>query len=141
MQIMPMTGVYLNELLKRPSEKKLVLEMLKDPETNIELGAFYLMRLYKRFKSHRYATVAYNMGPRFVSRRIKTGGQIGVKNDYYSKVKKRYNFLKRAIIKLQKQSRLEAVSSYIWKRQYKVNLSHYIGSDIQLRPLPKIAQR
>lgn len=141
MQIMPMTGVYLSELLKRPSNKRIVLELLKDPETNIELGTFYLMRLLKRFKYHRFATVAYNMGPRFVSRRLRKKLPVGTRNDYYDKVVKKYNFLKRAVTKLEKESRLLAKENILTYKAKLPHHSYYIGSDIKLISFPSFAKR
>ena len=141
MQIMPRTGVYLNKLLKRPEQKKLVLELLKDPRSNIELGTFYLRRLYKRFKSYRYATVAYNMGPSFVVRRLRTGGEIGVRNNYYDKVKKRYAHLLQVFKVLRKSSFEEAYLTVITYKPYKFHLSYFTGEDLNSNLRDKVAKR
>lgn len=141
MQIMPRTGRFLNELLNRPSDKKLVSELLVDPRTNIELGTFYLKRLLKRFKSHRYATVAYNMGPRFVSRRIRSGGPIGVRNIYWDKVKRHYSLLFRAIKRLDAQSRSHAKDSLILRKTVAFDTEYYLGQDIIVKLMSHYAAR
>ncbi len=141
MQIMPRTGVYLNKLLKRPEQKKLVLELLKDPESNIELGTFYLRRLHKRFKSYRYATVAYNMGPSFVVRGIRTGGEVGVNNKYYDKVKKRYRHLLKVFKNLKRESYEESYLSVITYKPITLHLSYFTGEDIQLINTSQFAKR
>tara|TARA_Y100000296_G_scaffold50198_1_gene57525 strand:- start:466 stop:1392 length:927 start_codon:yes stop_codon:yes gene_type:complete len=141
MQIMPRTGVYLNKLLKRPEQKKLVLELLKDPTSNIELGTFYLRRLYKRFRSYRYATVAYNMGPSFVVRRIRNGGEIGVRNDYYDKVKKRYKHLLKVFTNISKASYEEGFLSVVTYTPMKYQLAYFTGEDLDIERVKKFAKR
>ena len=93
MQIMPKTGEYLLKLLMVKRSKKAIRNILINPKNNIELGIFYLKKLLNRFKSHSYATIAYNMGPTFVSKRIRNKGQLGVTNDYLNKINKRYYLL------------------------------------------------
>jgi soluble lytic murein transglycosylase len=141
MQIMPNTGTFLSRLLKRPNDKKLVMQLLVDPRSNIELGTFYLRRLLNRFKTHRYATVAYNMGPRFVSRRLKTGQPIGTKNHYYNKVKRYYRILLSGVHKLEQSSYSEGKKS-ILKYQPKLKpLKYYLGYDLRIIISPKFAKR
>lgn len=60
MQVMPDTGVYLAE---KRGWKLGKTQNLFDPETNIELGAWYLADLIERFGSVEHALVAYNAGP------------------------------------------------------------------------------
>lgn len=57
---------------------------------NIELGVIYLGMLLDSFKSHKYATVAYNMGPGWTRGRLKRREPVGVKNLYLDKVRKAY---------------------------------------------------
>ena len=57
---------------------------------NIELGVIYLKELLSVFNSHKYATVAYNMGPGWTRGRLKRNQPVGVKNQYLDKVKKAY---------------------------------------------------
>lgn len=97
MQIMPATGEFLNRLMRR---KKLIsknegLSSKKDSgiynsERNIEMGIFYLRKLLTRFNSYKYATVAYNMGPNWVKKRLARGRPVGTKNLYLTKVSKAY---------------------------------------------------
>lgn len=141
MQIMPNTGTFLSRLLKRPNDKNLVMQLLVDPRSNIELGTFYLRRLLNRFKSHRYATVAYNMGPRFVSRRIKNKMPVGNKNQYYDKVKRYYRILLSGVHQLEHKSYLEGKKSILKYRPKGPSLEYFLGQDIDFKALPKYAKR
>lgn len=141
MQIMPNTGKFLSELLKRPSDKDLVLQLLNDPRTNIELGTFYLKRLLKRFKSHRYATVAYNMGPRFVSTRIRDRLPIGVKNRYWDKVRHHYGKLLVGIKKLENESRTLGEDSLLLRKPASYDARYFLGQDNFFNLYPNFALR
>jgi soluble lytic murein transglycosylase len=67
MQLMPQTAIYLNKFLKLKGELD-----LKKPEVNIKIGAFYLKRLFKRYKGNLYHMLAaYNAGPTNANRWIK----------------------------------------------------------------------
>jgi len=73
MQIMPDTGKYLADALRRerglrPADFK--PESLDDPLTNIRLGTYYLHDLRKKFQNIGLALVAYNLGPAEVQNRI-----------------------------------------------------------------------
>ncbi len=57
---------------------------------NIELGIIYLKKLLKKFKSHKYATVAYNMGPGWTRYRLRKKLPVGQNNLYLDKVRKAY---------------------------------------------------
>lgn len=57
---------------------------------NIELGVIYLKKLLNSFKSHKYATVAYNMGPGWTRGRLRRNLPVGQKNEYLDKVRKAY---------------------------------------------------
>lgn len=65
MQIMPRTGKY---LAKKTNMKKI---NLYDVETNINLGAYYLSYLIKKFDSYSYALASYNGGPGRMNSRLK----------------------------------------------------------------------
>lgn len=94
MQIMPATGEYLHKKLKRPISETEVIDVISDPEVNIELGVFYLSRLLRMFHGNfRYATVAYNMGPYWVRNELRAGRKPGRDNRYYDKVKEAYKIL------------------------------------------------
>ena len=105
MQVMPMTGHYLVKKMSRLEtefEVKKLLGLpahklpLKDPEVNIEMGAYYLKNLLQQFRgSHRLATVAYNMGPNGVRRRLRRNLPTGVQNLYLNKVRRAYKRLSR----------------------------------------------
>ena len=87
MQVMPNTALYIGRLLKKKMDRKALLEYAKSPQGNIEFGTFYLSFLLNQFKgNHMLATVAYNMGPYWVSQRLKYGRPIGVDNKYLNKV-------------------------------------------------------
>ncbi len=103
MQIMPETGEY---LVPRLARQKSLTDMsiwldtdapklpLQEPLLNIEMGTYYLRHLYKSFNGNfRLATVAYNMGPNGVRRRLRQQLPTGVRNQYLTKVKKAYNDL------------------------------------------------
>ena len=58
--------------------------LLKDPQVNIELGAYYLSKLLDRFEDVDMALAAYNAGPARVSRLAKNG--IEMSGDYSRRV-------------------------------------------------------
>lgn len=94
MQIMPRTGEYLYKLHKNkghdefygphlPKSYKRYLETI----VNIEYGVFYLKHLLQMFNNDPIkATVAYNMGPSWVRKRLKSGLPVGQRNQYLRKV-------------------------------------------------------
>ncbi|MEE2671122.1 MAG: transglycosylase SLT domain-containing protein [Bdellovibrionota bacterium] len=57
---------------------------------NIELGIIYLKSLLNTFKSHKHATVAYNMGPGWTLMRLRKNLPVGEKNEYLDKVENAY---------------------------------------------------
>lgn len=68
---------------------------------NIELGIIYLKQLLTRFKgNHTLATVAYNMGPGWTRKRIRSNLPVGNKNKYLSKVKLAYSQLSNGLWQL-----------------------------------------
>lgn len=105
MQIMPDTGKWLAYKMTSEKVSDIFLEdsgELKelfgkdswDPYTNIEVGVYYLKYLKRKFRGNTiYATVAYNMGPGWVWKRIRRKGPIGVKNLYLNKVRRAYHRL------------------------------------------------
>lgn len=64
---------------------------------NIELGIIYLKTLLTSFKSHKYATVAYNMGPGWTRSRLRRKLPVGQKNEYLDKVRKAYRIIVKKI--------------------------------------------
>jgi|GEM_PF-2729108 hypothetical protein len=106
MQIMPTTGHYLVKKMSRFEETEFETDKLlgvlpndlplKEPKINIEMGAYYLKNLLHQFSgSHRLATVAYNMGPNGVRRRLRRNLPTGVQNLYLDKVRRAYKRLTR----------------------------------------------
>lgn len=94
MQVMPGTSHYLIKKMKRPMSPKLAYKMAAEPSMNIKMGAFYLSMLLKKFDgNHRLATVAYNMGPYRVKRRLRQNLPVGVRNHYLNKVSNNYRRL------------------------------------------------
>ena len=94
MQIMPATGEYLHKKLKRPIEDIEIVDVISDPETNIELGVYYLKRLHKMFYGNfKLATIAYNMDPYWVKSELRKGHTVGGKNKYLDKVRDAYKQL------------------------------------------------
>jgi hypothetical protein len=117
MQLMPQTLKYLYQEM-RTSGKQLIVEnpkfVLNDyfdiaishkdaPSyvlklVNIEIGVYYLKNLLKRFNyNHKYATVAYNMGPSWTAKRIHQKLPVGQENTYLNKVMDAYRFMVRRI--------------------------------------------
>lgn len=117
MQVMPGTRKYLYKKLRRSGDfliveqddfniqdffnfevsntdfKKYVMKLV-----NIEIGVLYLKRLLKSFNyNHRYATVAYNMGPGWTQKRLKNNLPVGNDNIYLDKVMRAYKYLVRRI--------------------------------------------
>ena len=64
---------------------------LFDPASNIALGAFYLDKLMKRFKSMNVALEAYNHGPSRISRYLRKGQ---LPEDYSNKVFRVYDLIR-----------------------------------------------
>ena len=64
---------------------------LFDPASNIALGAFYLDKLVKRFKSMNVALEAYNHGPSRISRYLRKGQ---LPEDYSNKVFRVYDLIR-----------------------------------------------
>lgn len=141
MQIMPETGKFINVLLKRPTDKNLVNQLLLDPRTNVELGTFYLRRLYKKFNSHKLATIAYNMGPHFVYDSLKKNKPLGVKNLYLNKVNVHYKKLLSALIEIQKNAKIEGQNSILVSVKKPFQISYFLGEDLNMIPAPKYALR
>lgn len=108
MQIMPTTGTYLVRRMS-PHENLSGLERYRgktareiplfDPILNIEMGTYYLGYLLNQFKgNYRLATVAYNMGPNGVRRRLRQQLPTGVRNQYLNKVRSAYLALTQSYI-------------------------------------------
>ena len=92
MQIMPATAYFVQKgLLQNPVAIATAIELSQDPVANMEMGVVYLDHLLKTFSgNYRMATVAYNMGPYGVKRRLRKGLPVGVRNLYLDKVRLAY---------------------------------------------------
>ena len=117
MQVMPGTRKYLYRDMKRNGHSLLVEQNDFDMQyyfnfdinskhfkkyvrklVNIELGVVYLKRLLKNFNyNHKYATVAYNMGPGWTQKRLRNNLPVGNDNLYLTKVMRAYKYLVRRI--------------------------------------------
>lgn len=69
MQLMPETADWVAERVG----KTVAAEDLMDPQTNIDLGTYYLRYLLDRFSTEQAALAAYNGGPGNVSRWLNEG--------------------------------------------------------------------
>jgi soluble lytic murein transglycosylase len=98
MQIMPETWQDVGRRMGHPLDEDLS-ELQLDPALNIEMGVFYLKHLLTRFRgNYTLATVAYNMGPSTVRRRLRQKLPVGVSNNYLNKVRAFYSLLSRPFI-------------------------------------------
>ncbi len=85
MQIRPMTGKWMSDLLKTKWKGE---ETLRDPVKNIKLGVAYLAWLRTKFQGHGQLYVAaYNMGPKAVKKAV---SRDVYPKDYPIHVMKRY---------------------------------------------------
>lgn len=97
MQIMPDTGKYLADALRREHGLRPAAfkpESLDDPLINIRLGTYYLHDLRKRFQNIGLALVAYNLGPAEVQNRIEN--KIEFSDDFAAAVMDTYHGFKKA---------------------------------------------
>ena len=94
MQIKPDTAMFLYQLMKRDIPADKVAESMHHPESNIELGVYYLKKLLYNFRlNYKHATVAYNMGPQNLRNRL-VENTLDVSNySYLVKVKDRYSVI------------------------------------------------
>lgn len=97
MQIMPNTATDIFHRMNRQIDPELAQQMMQDQRINMEMGAYYLKYLLKKFNfNYKYATIAYNMGPYWVIRQLRQGKQVGKRNFYWTKVKKAYRGISRS---------------------------------------------
>ena len=91
MQIMPATGHYLSAKMGLRMNRRLARQMVWIPEINIEMGVRYLAQLLRTFKGDFVlATVAYNMGPGWVRKRLRKRLPVGTQNRYLDRVRRHY---------------------------------------------------
>ena len=97
MQIMPRTKKHIKNSSNRsfPSVSSR-FPLSKELRTNMEMGVYYLDNMLEKFDDPIHATVAYNMGPFWVNRRLRLKRSVGKRNDYLDKVKDRYERLSKS---------------------------------------------
>ena len=96
MQIMPGTSYFLANRMNWRIGPRLAYTLAGEASANIEMGVHYLDYLLQSFSGNfKLATVAYNLGPGRVRRRLKERLPVGVRNQYLDKVMRRYFFLTR----------------------------------------------
>ena len=94
MQILPGTAYFIHKLMGRPIPFQPSNHLVQIPQNNIEMGVIYLKRMLRRFNNNYIlATVAYNMGPTMVQRRLRYNLPVGVDNLYLRKVQRAYSRL------------------------------------------------
>jgi hypothetical protein len=103
MQIMPDTAIFLKNYRAFNSidtsnsfddlhKKNVRFHLVNNPALNIEMGIIYLKFLEKSFsRNFKLATIAYNMGPHAVKRKLRKRKPVGKKHQYYIRVLKHYN--------------------------------------------------
>lgn len=97
MQIMPNTAIDIFQRMNRQIEPELAQKMMQDERINMEMGAYYLKYLLKKFNyNYKFATIAYNMGPYWVLRRLRSDEPVGKRNFYWTKVKRAYRKMSRS---------------------------------------------
>lgn len=107
MQIRPNTAEHLYALMgKKVSEAQLHLN-LHSPDENIEMGIFYLKKLYQNFRhNYRLATIAYNLGPSKLRNRLGDKDIDTVNFSYFVKVEESYKDLSKNFVQeLRKRQR------------------------------------
>lgn len=88
MQIQPETASHLHQLMGKNSEN-----ISQNSENNIDVGIFYLKKLYQNFHlNYKLATIAYNLGPNKLKNYIEESRDIS-KFSYLLKVQHCYKIL------------------------------------------------
>lgn len=117
MQLMPKTKAWIYNRYRNAGHKLVVENQMSDINyffnkkitkrsmqfykmklINIELGIVYLKYLLEKFNNnHKFATVAYNMGPGWTRYRLRNKLPVGESNLYLTKVEKAYEYLSQRI--------------------------------------------
>lgn len=125
MQIMPDTATYLAQQLGRRMNYLI-------PKDNIEMGVFYLRWLLERFgNNYVYATVAYNMGPYWVQKRLRDGGPVGVDNNYLNKVRDFYAHLSARYTGLFTQRKMPYLDTLVYLDRNRSSYLTYFWHDLR----------
>ncbi len=141
MQVLPETGHFLSRKLKRPVTKEYALQMIQHPRFNIEMGVYFLGRLREKFGNTRLATVAYNMGPARVRRRLAMGLPVGVRNNYLNKVRGHYKMLTRDFKKRVMNTPRPYEMTYVVAERRKTFIDKWVALDFKSNTaLPLLAK-
>lgn len=128
MQIMPYTGYYLFDKIANPVPFHLARELAKDPKMNIEMGVFYLKHMLSFFKgNYKLATIAYNMGPFRVKKRLRYNLPVGVQNQYLDRVREKYRRVARLFIQDMKRQPFPYESTYVISSRRQDPLTHLVA--------------
>ena len=129
MQIMPQTKKYLKTRIKNPLSPDEYASIPKEIKSNIEMGIFYLNKMLHTFKdNYTLATVAYNMGPSWVKKRIRRRRPVGTRNDYLDKIRHRYQILAEPFSEEIMPRPTPYLSNYVIKTQSLYHLKLLIAS-------------
>jgi soluble lytic murein transglycosylase len=91
MQIIPETARLLSKRITGIDDPGLAALMTKTPETNIQMGMLFFKRLLNFFNgNYELATVAYNMGPWWVKRKLDAGPYRPDGHRYLEKIREGY---------------------------------------------------
>ena len=118
MQIKPDTAQHLYQLMQKSLTEKQISENLYQAEKNIEVGVFYLKKLLHNFRmNYRFATVAYNMGPRGLRNRLSQKSLDVNKFSYLVKVKQSYMKISQNFSEIVKNRPLPYTNTYVYSEQ------------------------
>lgn len=115
MQVRPKTAEYLAENLGLEINQDEVADKLSDPEFNMSIGVYYLGKLLKSFRNnYAMATVAYNLGPNELRRRLKEENYDYKGNNYFNKVKVSYTKISARFQNFSKIYPNQLERSFVW---------------------------
>lgn len=97
MQIMPRTESYIIKKVPDEEYNSLIAQIRFSNKkitffeaNNLVLGSFYITYLRKKFKKVKYFTIAYNMGPTWVYKKLRSNYPVGSDNNYINKIIQKY---------------------------------------------------
>gem|GEM_PF-4600312 len=94
LQMLKETAFVVGKQWKGIKDTAHIIQLLKTPETNIEMGHFYFRKLLTMFRgNYAHATVAYNMGPQWVKNQLAKGHYSGFEHNYFKKVEAQHQRL------------------------------------------------
>jgi soluble lytic murein transglycosylase-like protein len=97
MQIMPRTESYIIKKISNEEYNSLIAQIRFSNNNisffeanNLVLGSFYITYLRKKFKKVKHFTIAYNMGPGWVYKKLRNNYPVGNNNNYINKIIQKY---------------------------------------------------